>query len=98
MDKYQLQRKWIKIKDSLFNKKNRELLVFFVFFCISSVFWLLQTLNESFDTEIAVPMRLTNVPSDVVITTDLPEELKVTVHDKGTVLMRYLYAQKFNPV
>ena len=98
MDKYQLQRKWIKIKDSLFNKKNRELLVFFVFFCISSVFWLLQTLNESFDTEIAVPMRLTNVPSDVVITTDLPEELKVTVHDKGTVLMRYLYAQKFNPI
>lgn len=98
MDKYQLKRKWIKIKDSLFNKKNREFLVFFVFFCISSVFWLLQTLNESFDTEISVPMQLTNVPSDVMITTDLPEELKVTIHDKGTILMKYLYAQKFNPI
>lgn len=98
MDKYQLQRKWIKIKDSLFNRKNRELLVFFVFFCISSVFWLLQTLNESFDTDVSVPIKLTNVPSDVTITTDLPEVLKVRVHDKGTVLMRYLYTQKFAPI
>lgn len=88
----------VKIKDFLLGKKNREFLIFLFFFALSTVFWLLQTLNETFETEIKVPLRLNNVPSNLIITSDLPEELHVTVQDKGSILMKYLYAQPLTPV
>lgn len=88
----------IKIKDFLLGKKNREFLIFLFFFALSAVFWLLQTLNENFETEIAVPLKLQNVSNNLTITSDLPEELRVTVQDKGSVLMKYLYGQSLTPV
>lgn len=88
----------IKIKDFLLGKKNREFLIFLFFFALSAVFWLLQTLNETFETEVAVPLKLQNVPSNLIITSDLPKELRVTVQDKGSILMKYLYGQSLLPV
>ena len=35
------------------------------------------------------------MPSDVVITSDLPSDLNVMVRDKGTVLVRYMVRNKF---
>lgn len=88
----------IKIKDFLLGKKNREFLIFLFFFALSAVFWLLQTLNETFETEVVVPLKLNNVPSNLIITSDLPDELHVTVQDKGSILMKYLYGQPLTPV
>lgn len=65
---------------------------------MSAVFWLLQTLNETFETEVVVPLKLNNVPSNLIITSDLPDELHVTVQDKGSILMKYLYGQPLTPV
>ena len=62
-------------------------LYFLFFFFVSAAFWLLQSLNETFDVELKVPLKLENVPSDVVITSDLPSDLNVMVRDKGTVLV-----------
>lgn len=88
----------IKIKDFLLGRKNREFLIFLFFFALSAVFWLLQTLNETFETEVMVPLKLNNVPSNLIITSDLPDELHVTVQDKGSILMKYLYGQPLTPV
>lgn len=88
----------IKIKDFLLGKKNREFLIFLFFFALSAVFWLLQTLNETFETEITIPLKLTNVPTNLIITSELPDELRITVQDKGSILMKYLYGQPFAPV
>lgn len=88
----------IKIKDFLLGRKNREFLIFLFFFALSAVFWLLQTLNETFETEVVVPLKLNNVPSNLIITSDLPDELHVTVQDKGSILMKYLYGQPLIPV
>lgn len=88
----------IKIKDFLLDRKNREFLIFLFFFALSAVFWLLQTLNETFETEVVVPLKLNNVPSNLIITSDLPDELHVTVQDKGSILMKYLYGQPLTPV
>ena len=68
------------------------------FFFVSAAFWLLQSLNETFDVELKVPLKLENVPSDVVITSDLPSDLNVMVRDKGTVLVRYIYGTEQVPV
>lgn len=87
-----------KIRLALLSSKARETLVFLFFLAISYGFWLLQTLNESFDIRLQVPLQLTEVPENVVITTPLPSQISVSVHDRGTSLMRYLRRRELKPV
>ena len=71
------------VRNFLFSSANREFLTFFFFFILSSLFWLMMTLNENYEKEICVPVRLTNVPRNVVVTTEIEDSLRVTVRDKG---------------
>lgn len=87
-----------KIKGSLFGENSREFLIFLFFFIIASVFWLLQTLNFDYETELVIPVKLKKVPGDVVLTSGPPEEIHVTVKDKGTVLINYLLGKDFYPI
>jgi hypothetical protein len=73
-------------------------MLFLVFLGISAGFWLLQTLNEVYETEFSIPLQLKNVPEDVVITTNLPDHLRISVKDKGTVLFKYMFGQSFLPI
>lgn len=91
MDRERLRLLGENIKVFLFSKTSRKAFVFLFFVIISAGFWLLQTLNETYDSVLNMPLQLTDVPEDVVITTDLPEELQVTVRDKGTALLRYTF-------
>lgn len=70
------------------------MMVFTFFLFVSSGFWLLQKLNETFETEIHVPLELVNVPKSVIITTPLPPLLTVTIHDRGTNLFHYMRSGK----
>lgn len=87
-----------KVRLALLSSKARETLVFLFFLSISYAFWLLQTLNESLDVRLLVPLRLTGVPENVVITTPPPSQLYVSVHDRGTSLMRYLKRKELAPI
>lgn len=98
MDSIQFKKYYTKVKNFLLSPKNKEFLIFLIFFSVSAVFWLLRYLNETFDVELKVPLKLDNVPPDVVITSDLPSELNVVVRDKGTILARYIYGKKQPPV
>lgn len=80
---------WPQLRRFLFGSGSRELLVFLFFLFVSAGFWLLQALDETYDTEIEVPVEMTDVPDDVVITTPLPDFLRVAIRDKGTILTRY---------
>ena len=98
MDSVQFKKYYTTVKNFLLGPKNKEFLIFLFFFFVSAAFWLLQSLNETFDVELKVPLKLENVPSDVVITSDLPSDLNVMVRDKGTVLVRYIYGTEQVPV
>ncbi|MGL5271885.1 MAG: YbbR-like domain-containing protein [Phocaeicola sp.] len=87
-----------KIRISLNNKNGREILIFIFFLFVSFSFWLLQTLNDTYETELSIPLRLQGVPDNVVITEELPHEVKLVVSDKGTVLVNYLLGNKLYPV
>lgn len=87
-----------KIKAFLFSRANKEFLIFLLFFVISSVFWLLKTLDEEYEQEFNIPVKVLNMPENAVITTDIPSTVKVTLKDKGIVLLRYLYATHFQPI
>ena len=57
---------------------------------VSGGFWLLQKLDDAFETDIVVPLELTGVPKGVVITDSLPQEIRFTIRDRGTNLFHYL--------
>lgn len=78
-----------KARSFLFSNLNKQLLVFLFFLALSSIFWLLQTLNESYDKEVTIGLKITDVPQNVVITTDLPDTVRITLHDKGYALLAY---------
>lgn len=89
MDRIQWQRLGDAVRNYLLTHWSREVFVFAFFFLVSSGFWLIQTLNDAYDMDIQVPIELTGVPSDMIVTDELPSPLRVTIHDKGTNLLRY---------
>ena len=88
----------IRIKDFLLSDKSREFFVFLFFFFIASGFWLLQTLNNDYETEFTVPVRLKGIPNDVVLISEPPSEVTIRVKDKGTVLLNYMLGKSFYPL
>ncbi len=82
---------WQVLRNFLFSKGNREFLIFLFFFALAGIFWLSLTLNENYEKELKVPIKIANVPKDVVLTSDETDTLKITMSDKGIVLLSYLY-------
>lgn len=87
-----------KTKDFLLSDKSREFFVFLFFFFIAGGFWLLQTLNNDYEAEFSVPVRLRGVPNNTMITSEPTSELRIKVKDKGTVLLNYMLGKSFYPV
>ncbi len=87
-----------KIREFLLSNKCREGLVFLFFILVSLAFWMLQTLDEVYQVEFKVPVRLKNVPKEAVLTSELPNEVQVRVEDRGTVLLNYMLGRTFFPV
>ncbi len=75
---------------SLLREKGRDMLLFAFFFVVSLGFWLLQKLDDTFETDITVPLELVGVPEGTVITSPLPAKVTVTVRDRGTNLLNYI--------
>lgn len=86
------------VKDFLLSAKSKEFLFFLFFLFIAGAFWLMLTLNDEYETEFSVPVRLRSVPDNVVITSEPPSELRIKVRDKGTVLLNYMLGKSFSPV
>ena len=76
---------------------SRDFFVFLFFLVVSATFWLLQTLDETFESELRVPIQLVDVPEDIVITTPLPDELAITVRDRGATFLRY-WRHRIEPI
>ena len=59
------QRTYLKIsrevKDFLLSDKSREFFIFLFFFFVAGGFWLLQTLNNDYEADFSIPVRLKGV-------------------------------------
>ena len=86
------------VRNFLFSSVNKEFLIFLFFLVLSSIFWLMMTLNETFEQEVGVPVRLVNVPKNAVITTEIEDTVRVTVRDKGYSLVMYMYGDRLQPI
>ena len=86
------------VRNFLASIVNKEFLIFLFFLTVSGLFWLVITMTETYEREFSVPLRLVNVPKDVVVTSDVDEMVKVTIRDKGYVLLAYKYGLAYKPV
>lgn len=86
------------MKDFLLSEKSREFFIFLFFFLVAGGFWLLQTLNNDYEAEFAIPVRLRKVPDNIILTSEPASKLHISVKDKGTVLLNYMLGKSFYPV
>ena len=86
------------VRNSLFGWMNKEFLIFLFFLVLSGIVWLMMTLNETYEKELPVAVRLTGVPGNVVMTSEMSDTVRVTVRDKGFVLLSYMSSYEPQPV
>ena len=82
----------------LFSSLNKEFLIFLFFLLLSGAFWLMMALNETYEEELKVPVRLVGIPRNAVMTDEPADTVKVTVKDKGFTLVTYKYGHWFRPL
>ena len=86
------------VKVFLFSSVNKQFLTFLFFLALSGVFWLILTLNETYEREFKVAVSITHVPKNVVLTSDETDTVRVTLRDKGWVLLGYVLGKEQNAV
>jgi hypothetical protein len=79
------------VREFVFSKTNKDFLLFLFFLALSGIFWLSLTLNETYEHEFAIPVSVVDIPKNAVLTSDEVDTIKMTIRDKGIVLMAYQY-------
>ena len=63
------------------------LYVWFLF--ISFVFWLTLTLNNSFQQDLLIPLKLKSVSDSTTMISDVPQAIRITLKDRVPALLTY---------
>lgn len=69
--------------------EENNLFPFMFFLLVSCCLWLLQTLNDDYETDVAFGISVNGVPGNIELSEPGDIEVKVRLHDKGTVLAGY---------
>lgn len=77
---------------------SKQFLIFLFFLALSSVFWVLMTLNETFEKEVPVKVRLVGVPRNAVMTMEMADTVTVRISDKGFILASYFTTNRIKPI
>lgn len=86
------------LKGSLLSIFNKEFLIFLFFLLLSGGFWLSMTLDDTYEKEIEVPIKLVNVPKNAIMTTEMEDTVRVTIRDKGFAFLSYKYSNRIRPI
>lgn len=78
-------------RNFFFKLLNKEFLIFLFFLLLSGTFWFIIATNETYEREFKVPVTLSNVPQKVVVTSETEDTLRLTLRDKGYMLLAYQY-------
>lgn len=86
------------IRHFLLSKANREFLIFIFFLALAGVFWLMLTLNETYEHEVKVCVRYVNIPKNAVLTSSATDSVRVMVSDKGFNLLGIVFRHDSDPI
>ena len=77
---------------------NKEFLIFLFFLMLSGLFWLTNVLDDYYEREFTIDLRLAGIPKNVVLTGEVDSVVKVVVRDKGYVIGSYMFRGDFRPL
>lgn len=77
--------------------RKREIFNYLFFVVLAAAFWLFQVLNQVYEQEIDVPFVINGIPTNVVMTSDVPPTLRVRIKEKGADLFPYVYGGEKMP-
>lgn len=86
------------MKNFLFSRANREIVVFLFFLALAWAFWLMMRLNDTFEREVEVAVRYVAADKSTVLTSAETDTLHATISDKGFNIMSYVYGKAHRPV
>ena len=86
------------VRDFLFSNVNKQFLTFLFFLMLSGIFWLTITLNETYEREIKVPVQVVGIPKNVVLTSPAVDTVRVTLRDKGWMIVAYMYGHRLSTI
>jgi len=72
--------------------------IFLIFLFLSSVFWLLNQLEENYVTSVAYPVKYTNPPPNKVFVGELPSRVKLEIEGDGFKIMEYKIGKEIMPI
>lgn len=79
-----------KVRRFLFSNLNKQFMIFLFFVFLSGIFWLIMTLNDTYEKEIKIPVRVNNIPKNVVLTSSSDDSIRIVVRDLGWTILSYL--------
>ena len=85
------------MKNFLFSRANREIVIFIFFLALAGAFWLMMRLNDTFEKEVTVEVRYVSMDGNIVLTSNETDTLHVTISDKGFNILSYVYGQIHRP-
>ncbi len=68
--------------------RNRNILIFLVFFIISAFLWFLNAINKEYTTDLSLPYKIENLPQNMSLAEENDAELTVSVSGHGYNLLR----------
>lgn len=67
----------------------KDTATFLLFLCIASAFWLMHTIGTRRAMTVSLNLVYVGVPNDVLITTELPQQITFSLKNEGQKLMSY---------
>lgn len=77
-----------RLQAMLRSPRGRDIAMFLVFVGISTVLWMVLSLNEEEQRDLRLPVRITYVPDSVTLISPGPEALNVSLRARGTQLFK----------
>lgn len=73
-------------------------LVFIFFLFLSSILWLLTTLNNVYEVDLPIKIRYKNFPEGKVLREELPETLSIRIRSDGFSIIKFKYISNPSPL
>jgi hypothetical protein len=80
------------------NKKWKEIFIFLLFSLLSFGFWFLLTLQQDYEKKVELPLKMSNVPKNWIVSNESAQDVRIVLKDKGTTLMYYVWKSSFSPI
>jgi hypothetical protein len=80
---------------SILNRKlrlvrvQRNILVFLIFLLIAIAFWFMQAMQETTTTQLTYTLNITNVPKEIIFTSEVPKTVNISVSGRGWNILQY---------